>query len=77
MPTTPPTLAAILSYGQRKLLAIAASDDVTAAFLVVLDEPVAHGVNPTMVRRIEDAIRRLNAEGAALLIVEHNVPTSS
>ncbi|HEX3538180.1 MAG TPA: ABC transporter ATP-binding protein [Stellaceae bacterium] len=63
--------AAILSYGQRKLLAIAAAM-MTRPRLVVLDEPVA-GVNPTMIRRIEAAIRRLNADGAALLIVEHNV----
>ncbi len=63
--------AAILSYGQRKLLAIAASM-MARPRLVVLDEPVA-GVNPTMVRRIEDVIRKLNAEGVALLIVEHNV----
>ncbi len=63
--------AAILSYGQRKLLAIAASM-MSRPRLVVLDEPVA-GVNPTMVRRIEDVIRKLNAEGVALLIVEHNV----
>ena len=63
--------AAILSYGQRKLLAIAASM-MARPRLVVLDEPVA-GVNPTMVRRIKDVIRKLNAEGVALLIVEHNV----
>ena len=63
--------AAILSYGQRKLLAIAASM-MSRPRLVVLDEPVA-GVNPTMVRRIEDVIRKLNAEDVALLIVEHNV----
>jgi branched-chain amino acid transport system ATP-binding protein len=63
--------AAILSYGQRKLLAVAASM-MSRPRLVVLDEPVA-GVNPTMVRRIEHVIRKLNAEGVALLIVEHNV----
>ncbi|HSS85487.1 MAG TPA: ABC transporter ATP-binding protein [Reyranella sp.] len=63
--------AAILSYGQRKLLAIAASM-MSRPRLVVLDEPVA-GVNPTMVRRIEHVIRKLNAEGVALLIIEHNV----
>jgi branched-chain amino acid transport system ATP-binding protein len=40
--------------------------------LVVLDEPVA-GVNPTMVRHIEEVIRRINAEGVTLVIVEHNV----
>jgi branched-chain amino acid transport system ATP-binding protein len=63
--------AAILSYGQRKLLAIAASM-MARPKLVVLDEPVA-GVNPTMIRRIEDVIRKLNAEGVTLVIVEHNV----
>jgi branched-chain amino acid transport system ATP-binding protein len=63
--------AAILSYGQRKLLAIAASM-MAHPRLVVLDEPVA-GVNPTMVRHIERVIQQLNAEGVTLLIVEHNV----
>ena len=63
--------AAILSYGQRKLLAIAAAM-MPRPRLVILDEPVA-GVNPTMVRHIEDAIRSLRDEGATLLIVEHNV----
>jgi branched-chain amino acid transport system ATP-binding protein len=63
--------AAILSYGQRKLLAIAASM-MAHPRVVVLDEPVA-GVNPTMVRRIEKVIQQLNAEGVTLVIVEHNV----
>jgi branched-chain amino acid transport system ATP-binding protein len=63
--------AAILSYGQRKLLAIAARM-MAKPRLVVLDEPVA-GVNPTMIKRIEAVIRKLNAEGVTLLIVEHNV----
>ena len=63
--------AAILSYGQRKLLAIAASV-MARPRLVILDEPVA-GVNPTMVRHIEEVIRQFNAQGVALLIVEHNV----
>jgi len=63
--------AAILSYGQRKLLAIAAAM-MARPKLVVLDEPVA-GVNPTMIRRIEQVIHQLNAEGVTLVIVEHNV----
>jgi branched-chain amino acid transport system ATP-binding protein len=63
--------AAILSYGQRKLLAIAASM-MAHPRVVILDEPVA-GVNPTMVRHIESVIRQLNAEGVTLVIVEHNV----
>jgi branched-chain amino acid transport system ATP-binding protein len=63
--------AAVLSYGQRKLLAIAAAM-MARPRLILLDEPVA-GVNPTMVRRIERVIQQLNAEGATLVIVEHNV----
>jgi branched-chain amino acid transport system ATP-binding protein len=63
--------AAILSYGQRKLLAIAAAMMIRPR-LVVLDEPVA-GLSPTMIRHIETVIRRLNADGTALLIVEHNL----
>ena len=63
--------AAILSYGQRKLLAIAASM-MARPRLVVLDEPVA-GVNPTMIRQIEQVIHKLNAEGVTLVIIEHNV----
>ena len=63
--------AAILSYGQRKLLAIAACL-MAKPKLIVLDEPVA-GVNPTMIRRISEVVRRLNAEGITLVIIEHNV----
>ena len=63
--------AAALSYGQRKLLAIAATMMATPK-LVILDEPVA-GVNPTMIRNIEKAIRKLNEDGVALIIIEHNV----
>jgi branched-chain amino acid transport system ATP-binding protein len=63
--------AIALSYGQRKLLAIAASMMATPR-LVILDEPVA-GVNPTMIRRIEAAIQILNAKGASVLLIEHNV----
>jgi branched-chain amino acid transport system ATP-binding protein len=63
--------AVILSYGQRKLLAIAAAM-MARPKLVLLDEPVA-GVNPTMIRRIEAVIHQLNAEGVTFVIVEHNV----
>ena len=63
--------AAVLSYGQRKLLAIAASM-MARPRVVVFDEPVA-GVNPTMVRHIEAVIRRLNGDGVTFVVVEHNV----
>ena len=63
--------AGILSYGQRKLLALAAAL-MTEPRIILLDEPVA-GVNPTMIRLIEQVIGRINRAGIALLIVEHNV----
>ncbi len=63
--------AAVLSYGQRKLLAIAATM-MSRPRVVVFDEPVA-GVNQTMVRHIETVIRRLNGDGVTFVIVEHNV----
>jgi ABC-type branched-subunit amino acid transport system ATPase component len=63
--------AGILSYGQRKLLALAGAL-MTEPHIILLDEPVA-GVNPTMIRLIEQAIVQINAIGIALLIVEHNV----
>jgi branched-chain amino acid transport system ATP-binding protein len=63
--------AQVLSYGQSKLLAIAAAM-MARPRLAILDEPVA-GVNPTMVRQIETIIRALNQQGVSFLIVEHNV----
>ena len=63
--------AAVLSYGQRKLLALAACM-MSRSRLAIFDEPVA-GVNPTMIRRIEEVIRTFNASGTTVVIVEHNV----
>ena len=65
------TPARRLSYGQHKLLALAACM-MNAPRLLVLDEPVA-GVNPTMVRMIGDVLLRLNESGMTLLLVEHNM----
>jgi ABC-type branched-subunit amino acid transport system ATPase component len=62
---------AILSYGQKKLVALAAAL-MPEPKMVVLDEPVA-GVNPARIREIEAILRRLNGVGATFLIVEHNV----
>lgn len=63
--------ATILSYGQKKLLALAAAL-MSNPKLVVLDEPVA-GVNPTRINEVADIVRRANAAGATFVIVEHNV----
>jgi branched-chain amino acid transport system ATP-binding protein len=61
----------ILSYGQKKLVALAAAL-MPHPKIVVLDEPVA-GVNPSRIREIEVALQQLNEAGETFLIVEHNV----
>ena len=61
----------ILSYGQKKLVALA-SALMSKPRLVVLDEPVA-GVNPTRIREIERAIRLLRDAGETFLVIEHNM----
>ncbi|HZB93613.1 MAG TPA: ATP-binding cassette domain-containing protein, partial [Stellaceae bacterium] len=63
--------AGILSYGQKKLLALAAAL-MSQPRLVVLDEPVA-GVNPTRINEVAEILRKANAAGTTFLIVEHNV----
>lgn len=63
--------AAFLSYGQKKLLALAMAL-MSDPKIVILDEPLA-GVNPTVIRRIADLIQSLNGAGQTFIIVEHNV----
>lgn len=63
--------AGILSYGQKKLVALAAAL-MPHPKIVVLDEPVA-GVNPSRIREVEAALQQLNQAGETFLIVEHNV----
>jgi neutral amino acid transport system ATP-binding protein len=65
------TLGGALSYGQRKLLELGAVM-MAEPELVLLDEP-AGGVNPALLERIGDRIRRLNERGSTFLLVEHNM----
>ena len=65
------TAAKKLSYGQKKLLEFA-SVLMSEPKLVLLDEP-AGGVNPALLERITDRIRRLNESGITFFIVEHNM----
>ncbi|MFI6292279.1 ABC transporter ATP-binding protein [Nonomuraea sp. NPDC050790] len=60
-----------LSYGQQKLLELAAIF-MGEPDLVLLDEP-AGGVNPALIDRIVTLVRDLNAEGRTFLVVEHNM----
>lgn len=66
------TVAAELSFGQRKLLEFAATL-MSKPSLVLLDEPTA-GVNPVLIETIESHIRRLHEEGLTFLVVEHDMP---
>ena len=65
------TVGGALSYGQRKLLELAAVM-MARPELVLLDEP-AGGVNPALLERIAGHIRQLNAQGVTFLLVEHNM----
>ena len=65
-------LAGNLSGGQKKLLELGRTM-MTDARLVLLDEPGA-GVNPTLMLKVIDMIRRLNAErGYTFCIIEHDM----
>jgi ABC-type branched-subunit amino acid transport system ATPase component/ABC-type branched-subunit amino acid transport system permease subunit len=61
-----------LSFGQQKLVELAQVLMLDPK-LILLDEP-AGGINPTLVERMGDMIRELNAAGKTFLIVEHNMP---
>ena len=65
------TLAARLTFGQQRLVSVAralASD----AKLLLLDEPAA-GLSESEIERLCNAILRVQATGATVLIIEHNV----
>ncbi|WP_083736680.1 branched-chain amino acid ABC transporter ATP-binding protein/permease [Mycobacterium sp. MS1601] len=64
--------AGALSYGQQKLVELAQVLMLDPK-LILLDEP-AGGINPTLIERMGDLIRELNAGGKTFLLVEHNMP---
>jgi len=64
--------ASALSFGQQKLVELAQILMLDPK-LILLDEP-AGGINPTLIARMGDMIRELNARGTTFLIVEHNMP---
>jgi branched-chain amino acid transport system permease protein len=64
--------AGALSYGQQKLVELAQALMLEPK-LILLDEP-AGGVNPSLLGRIVEIIRELNAAGVTILVVEHNIP---
>ena len=64
-------LAANLSYGKRKYLEIARALAMKPDFLI-LDEPAA-GLNDSETAELARFIRSLNADGLAIMLVEHDM----
>lgn len=65
------TLAAQLSFGQRKLLEIARAT-ATDAPVLLLDEPFA-GLFPEMIKRVSELLRELRENERAIILIEHNM----
>jgi branched-chain amino acid transport system ATP-binding protein len=63
--------AAKLSYGQKKLMDLAAAL-MADPRLILLDEP-AGGINPALLETIIERVERLRSDGITFLIVEHNM----
>jgi branched-chain amino acid transport system ATP-binding protein len=63
--------ARVLSGGQRKLLELARIL-MAEPKILLLDEPAA-GVNPSLLEIIIERIAAINRQGAAFLIIEHNM----
>jgi ABC-type branched-subunit amino acid transport system ATPase component len=63
--------AAELSGGQKRLVEIMRTL-MNEPRLLLLDEPLA-GVNPTLIRKVEDALTSLRREGLTILMIEHEL----
>jgi branched-chain amino acid transport system ATP-binding protein len=64
-------LASNLSYGEQRRLEIARAL-ATEPSLLLLDEPAA-GMNPQETQQLEEQILRLQQEGQAILLIEHDM----
>jgi neutral amino acid transport system ATP-binding protein len=60
-----------LSGGQKRLLELARAM-MAEPTLLLLDEPMA-GINPVLVERIIEHLRRMQRDGMTVLLVEHNL----
>jgi branched-chain amino acid transport system ATP-binding protein len=60
-----------LSFGEQKLVEVARAL-VSDPEIIMLDEPVS-GLNAQEIERLDDLIRKINAQGKTILLVEHNM----
>ncbi len=67
-------LAGSLSGGEQQMCAIARGL-MSEPRLLLVDEPFI-GLSPHMRAEVTEAIRRINAEGVAILLIEQNVPVA-
>ena len=63
--------AGSLPYGRQKLLGVTMAL-ATAPRVLLLDEPAA-GLNPEEARAMTEIIRKINADGVSLVVIDHNV----
>jgi branched-chain amino acid transport system ATP-binding protein len=63
--------AGLLAYGHRRLLEIARAI-VAKPKVLLLDEPAA-GLNPTEALQLVELIRKINAGGVTVVLVEHHM----
>lgn len=64
-------VAGNLSYGEQRLLGLARLF-MRKYDILLLDEPTA-GVNPDVIEKIEQIIKKISLNGQTVLIIEHNI----
>ncbi|QDL93316.1 ATP-binding cassette domain-containing protein [Paroceanicella profunda] len=63
-----------MSGGEQQMVAICRAL-MSKPKLLMLDEP-GHGLAPLMVEEVQNAVRRVNATGVSVLLVEQNVASA-
>lgn len=71
MEESPESLAADLSFGQKRLVELARAM-IMEHDILLLDEPTA-GVNPRLIDKLKDTLERLRDDGKTVLVIEHDM----